>query len=311
VKRTMAGISVAVVSFCASAAMPASMASADQIANTRSQLHDLEQAVAAGASRIHSLTESYDQANLEAVDLAQQVAGDQTELVQLQTKVSQTRDALQREALIGYTAGTQTAVGTAGGSTSDPSIRAAYMQVAAGDITDVLDQYRAQQDAVASAESALLQQERASQRAATAVASARQEALDQATTEQSELNQLQQQLDQLVLAASIAAQQRLQTQGLPVNNGVVTVVQSIVSSGGAGGVWLQLRECESGNNYRANTGNGYYGAYQFSESTWTGLGYPGRPDIESAAMQDQAAQRLQREYGWSQWPACSAALGLD
>ena len=35
-------------------------------------------------------------------------------------------------------------------------------------------------------------------------------------------------------------------------------------SGGAGGVWLQLRECESGDNYAENTGNGFYGAYQFS-----------------------------------------------
>ena len=41
-----------------------------------------------------------------------------------------------------------------------------------------------------------------------------------------------------------------------------------------------------------------------------GLGYPGRPDLEPPAMQDQAAMRLQAESGWGQWPACSAALGL-
>jgi hypothetical protein len=82
------------------------------------------------------------------------------------------------------------------------------------------------------------------------------------------------------------------------------------SGGGAGGVWLELRQCESGDNYRENTGNGFYGAYQFSPTTWTGLGYPGRPDLESPAMQDAAAQKLQAEAGWGQWPACSAALGL-
>ena len=81
--------------------------------------------------------------------------------------------------------------------------------------------------------------------------------------------------------------------------------------GGAGGVWLQLRECESGDDYQANTGNGYYGAYQFSPQTWTNLGYPGRPDLEPPAMQDAAAQKLQAESGWGQWPACSAALGLS
>ncbi len=32
--------------------------------------------------------------------------------------------------------------------------------------------------------------------------------------------------------------------------------------------WAALRECESGGNYGINTGNGYFGAYQFSQSTW-------------------------------------------
>ena len=71
-----------------------------------------------------------------------------------------------------------------------------------------------------------------------------------------------------------------------------------------------LRECESGDNYQADTGNGFYGAYQFAWSTWTQLGYPGRPDLEHYWMQDQAAQRLQALQGWSPWPSCSAALGL-
>jgi hypothetical protein len=75
-------------------------------------------------------------------------------------------------------------------------------------------------------------------------------------------------------------------------------------------MWLELRECESGDNYQEDTGNGYFGAYQFSLSTWTGLGYPGRPDLEPYWMQDAAAAHLQAMYGWGQWPACSAALGL-
>ena len=43
----------------------------------------------------------------------------------------------------------------------------------------------------------------------------------------------------------------------------------------SGGVWAGLRQCESGGNYADNTGNGYYGAYQFSLATWHGLGFPG------------------------------------
>jgi hypothetical protein len=68
--------------------------------------------------------------------------------------------------------------------------------------------------------------------------------------------------------------------------------------------------CESGGNYAENTGNGYYGAYQFSLSTWYGLGFTGLPSDASPATQDAAAAELQAEAGWGQWPSCSAQLGL-
>ena len=71
-----------------------------------------------------------------------------------------------------------------------------------------------------------------------------------------------------------------------------------------------LRKCESGGNYRINTGNGYYGAYQFSAGTWHSLGYKGLPSNASPATQDQAARDLQSRSGWGQWPACSRKLGL-
>jgi hypothetical protein len=75
-------------------------------------------------------------------------------------------------------------------------------------------------------------------------------------------------------------------------------------------VWYRLRVCESGNNYRANTGNGYYGAYQASHSTWGG--YAGYSDAHLAppAVQDEWAKRLHAMRGWQPWPACSRKLGL-
>ena len=79
---------------------------------------------------------------------------------------------------------------------------------------------------------------------------------------------------------------------------------------GLGGAFAALAECESGGNYSINTGNGYYGAYQFSLSTWQGLGYSGYPHQASPAVQDQAARELQALYGWGQWPGCSWYLGL-
>jgi hypothetical protein len=77
-----------------------------------------------------------------------------------------------------------------------------------------------------------------------------------------------------------------------------------------GGVWAELRQCESGGNYAIDTGNGYYGAYQFSAATWHGLGFTGLPNQAPPAVQDEAAVELQARSGWGQWPACSRRLGL-
>ena len=77
-----------------------------------------------------------------------------------------------------------------------------------------------------------------------------------------------------------------------------------------GGVWAELRQCESGGDYAIDTGNGYYGAYQFSAATWHGLGFTGLPNQAPPAVQDEAAVELQARSGWGQWPACSRRLGL-
>jgi hypothetical protein len=72
----------------------------------------------------------------------------------------------------------------------------------------------------------------------------------------------------------------------------------------------RLRQCESRDNYAINTGNGYYGAYQFNSRTWRALGYDGLPHQATAAVQDEAAARLQAQRGWSPWPGCSRKLRL-
>ena len=74
--------------------------------------------------------------------------------------------------------------------------------------------------------------------------------------------------------------------------------------------FARLRGCESGGNYAINTGNGFYGAYQFDRRTWQGLGYSGTANQHPATVQDEAAQRLQASRGWQPWPACSRKLGL-
>jgi len=85
---------------------------------------------------------------------------------------------------------------------------------------------------------------------------------------------------------------------------------STAGTSASGGLWAALRHCESGDNYADDTGNGYYGAYQFTDGTWHSLGFAGLPSEAAPALQDQAAQELQARSGWGQWPGCSRALGL-
>jgi resuscitation-promoting factor RpfA len=86
-------------------------------------------------------------------------------------------------------------------------------------------------------------------------------------------------------------------------------VAAAAAPAGADDVWAKLRRCEAGGNYTRNSGNGYYGTYQFSAGTWRSLGYPGLPHQAPPAMQDEAAKKLQRRSGWGQWPACSRRIG--
>ena len=74
-------------------------------------------------------------------------------------------------------------------------------------------------------------------------------------------------------------------------------------------VWARLRACESGGRYSVNSGNGFYGAYQFHPRTWRNLGYPGLPHEAPPEMQDEAARKLQARSGWGQWPVCSRRIG--
>jgi peptidoglycan hydrolase-like protein with peptidoglycan-binding domain len=74
--------------------------------------------------------------------------------------------------------------------------------------------------------------------------------------------------------------------------------------------WYRLRMCESGNNYRINTGNDHYGAYQFDLVTWHGVGGKGYPQNASPAEQDARALILYRLRGWQPW-TCAGILGLQ
>jgi peptidoglycan hydrolase-like protein with peptidoglycan-binding domain len=66
----------------------------------------------------------------------------------------------------------------------------------------------------------------------------------------------------------------------------------------------RIAECESGGDPTMNTGNGYYGKYQFSRATWRSVGGRGNPARASEAEQDRRAARLYRREGTKPWPVC-------
>jgi hypothetical protein len=60
--------------------------------------------------------------------------------------------------------------------------------------------------------------------------------------------------------------------------------------------------CESGGDYSANTGNGYYGGYQFDSGTWDAYGDSQYAEASDAppAVQDAAAASVP----YDAWPNC-------
>ncbi|HWN32479.1 MAG TPA: transglycosylase family protein [Pseudonocardia sp.] len=76
--------------------------------------------------------------------------------------------------------------------------------------------------------------------------------------------------------------------------------------------WDKLAQCESTQNWDANTGNGYKGGLQFDDRTWRNYGgtqYAPTADQASRDEQIAVAKKVQQEQGWHAWPGCSHRLG--
>ena len=72
----------------------------------------------------------------------------------------------------------------------------------------------------------------------------------------------------------------------------------------SGGKATSVRICESGDNYSTNTGNGYYGAWQFDISSWYANGggqFASQPNYASKDQQDYVAYTYWQRAGWGPW----------
>src|SRR5215813_10687017 len=78
----------------------------------------------------------------------------------------------------------------------------------------------------------------------------------------------------------------------------------------SGGVnWSAIAACESGGNWSASTGNGFYGGLQFTQQTWMANGgsqYASSADQATPAQQIAVAQRVLASQGIGAWPVCGA-----
>ncbi|WP_328464756.1 LysM peptidoglycan-binding domain-containing protein [Actinoplanes sp. NBC_00393] len=71
--------------------------------------------------------------------------------------------------------------------------------------------------------------------------------------------------------------------------------------------WDAIAQCESGGNWRINTGNGYYGGLQFSRGTWRAYGggrYATTANRATKSEQILIAERVLRGQGIGAWPHC-------
>ncbi|MGW0498006.1 transglycosylase family protein [Streptomyces sp. NPDC003007] len=77
--------------------------------------------------------------------------------------------------------------------------------------------------------------------------------------------------------------------------------------------WNKVAACESTSNWNINTGNGFYGGLQFTQSTWEAYGgraYAARADLASKDQQIAVAEKVLDGQGPGAWPVCSVRAGL-
>jgi len=90
-------------------------------------------------------------------------------------------------------------------------------------------------------------------------------------------------------------------------------VLALSGTANAAGVnWDAIAQCESGGNWAIDTGNGYYGGLQFSQSTWDAYGgqqYASRADLASRTEQIAIAEKVLAGQGIGAWPVCGAHSG--
>ncbi len=92
------------------------------------------------------------------------------------------------------------------------------------------------------------------------------------------------------------------TQSAPAPAPVTSYQPASPLSGGLAALAHRVCMRESGCNYAENTGNGYYGAYQFDIGTWGNFDGYATANLAPPAVQDQKFQATYAVRGCEPWP---------
>jgi len=111
----------------------------------------------------------------------------------------------------------------------------------------------------------------------------------------------------------MAFNQKISTRALGwavVAGALVTVPFGLATgtASAAGHDWDGVAQCESGGDWSINTGNGFYGGLQFTQSTWAANGGSGSAANASREEQIRVAESVLATQGPGAWPVCGQYL---
>ena len=94
--------------------------------------------------------------------------------------------------------------------------------------------------------------------------------------------------------------------------GAIAVSQTVlrIPTADAEPNWDAMAQCESGGNWSADTGNGFYGGLQFTPATWASNGGRGSPADASRDEQIRVARNVLQTQGLGAWPVCGGPVGM-
>jgi hypothetical protein len=310
------------------AAQQAADDAAAQVGRTLAELGDAQAAVqdanahaAVALDHFRQVQQTYDRAQtaVRAADAAARRA---------QAHLSGARQAVAAFARESYMSGS-TSPGMAGlitsGSPAQLLERAALLDAVAHHRSDVLTVVRTAQQraagAQAAARNAVARAERSRTSAQAALVSAR--ALQRAAVQRAAGLQAQQVVLQARLQRARTELVALQAAPADPPQQAVAAPTPAPSTGGSttdgpppppapsGHDWTAVARCESGGDWSINTGNGYYGGLQFSQTTWDAFGgdaYAPRADLATQGQQIAVAEKVLAVQGPGAWPVCGALL---